>query len=179
MSNLPEERLDIEAEEVQFRATVGQSLFTRVGQSVNFINRRQYDTKDWNFNGRYALGVGVQGADGFFPILRDMEIIGVSMYNRRSGTSGTTEVDITWLNGPGSNQGSIFSTTPKLDSTSPNDAYLIRDVLNSTDIQLPTGGTSPVLSKTNFNAGDALLVEISQAMSDAEDLTIIIQFRPR
>ena len=179
MAEITPAKADIFQEEVENKASVSEATFTKIGGSVNFINNKQYDTHSYNFNGRYALGVGVVGADGIFPILFDMEIVGISMFNRVSGTSGTTEFDVEYLNGSNSNQGSIFTTTPKIDSTAPNYSYIIKDVLSNTDIELPAGATSPVLSKTTFNAGDALFCKIVSAMGDAEDASLLVHFRPR
>lgn len=179
MPEISPARNNIFTESVQYKSSVSESIGNRIGASINFINTRQYDTHQFNFNGRYALGVGVVGADGIFPILFNMEIVGLTMFNRVAGTSGTTEVDIDWLNGSNSNQGTIFSVTPKMASTAPNLAYLIRDELNSVNIELPTGATAPTFIKTEFDAGDALLIEIVSAMSDAEDLSVLIHFRPR
>lgn len=179
MPEITPARKNIFTESVQFKSSVSESIGSRIGASINFINSFQYDTHQFNFNGRYALGVGVVGADGIFPILFNMEIVGLTMFNRVSGASGTTEIDIDWLNGSNSNQGTIFSTTPKIASTAPNLAYIIRDELNSINVELPTGATAPVFSKTQFDAGDALIIEIVTAMSDAEDLSVLLHFRPR
>ena len=178
MTDITAAKNNIQVEEVDFRSSVSEATFNKIGGAINFINSKQFDSHSFNFNGRYALGVGVVGADGIFPILFDMEIVGLTMFNRVSGTTGTTELDIEWLNGSNSNQGSIFSTTPKIDSTSSNYSYLIRDVLNSTNVELPTGATAPVFSKTSFSAGDALFCEIVSAMSDAEDCSLLLHFRP-
>lgn len=179
MAEITPARRNIQVEDVQFRSTVSEAVGTKLGEGINFINTKQYLTHQFNFNGRYALGVGVVGADGIFPCLFDIEIIGITVFNRVAGTSGTTEVDIDWLDGTNSNQGSIFSTTPKIDSTASNLSYLIYDELNSTNVELPTGATAPVFTKTDLDAGDALLIEIVSAMSDAEDLSVHVHFRPR
>lgn len=172
-------RQDIDTQDVAFKASVSSAVGSKIAGSINFINNRQYDSHSFNYNGRYALGVGVVGADGIFPILFNMEIVGLTMFNRVSGTTGTTELDIEWLNGSNSNQGSIFSTTPKIDSTSSNYSYLIRDELSNTNVELPTGATAPAFSKTSFDAGDALFCQIVSAMSDAQDCSLLIHFRPR
>lgn len=179
MADVADSKQNIDQNDVAFRASISEAVGTKIAGSINFINNRQYLTQQFNFNGRYALGVGFVGADGIFPCLFNMEIVGLTMFNRVSGTSGTTEIDIEWLNGSNSNQGSIFSTTPKIASTASNYSYLIRDELNSTNVELPAGATAPVFSKTQFDAGDALFCEIVSAMSDAEDLSLLIHFRPR
>jgi hypothetical protein len=179
MTDISDARKNILVEETQFKSAVSEAVIQKVGASINFINNRQYDSHSWNFNGNYSLGVGVVGADGIFPVLFDMEIVGLTMFNRVSGLSGTTELDVEWLNGSNSNQGSIFSTTPKLTFSSSNYSYIIRDELNSTNVELPTGATAPVFSKTQFDAGDALFCEIVSSMSGGADLSLLLHFRPR
>lgn len=179
MTDIADARKNIDINDVQFRASVSESVGNKLGASINFINNRQYLTHQFNFNGRYALGVGFFGADGIFPCLNDTEIVGLTMFNRVSGTSGTTEIDIEWLSASNSSQGSIFSTTPKIDSTASNYSYLIRNELTATNVELPTGATAPVFSKTQFDAGDALLCKLVSGMGDAEDLSLLIHFRPR
>lgn len=178
MADVTAAKSNIDENDVAFKASISSAVGTKIAGSINFINTKQYDTHQFNLNGRYALGVGFVGADGIFPILFDMEIVGLTMFNRVSGTTGTTELDVHWLNGSNSDQGSIFSTTPKIDSTSSNYSYLIRDELNSLNVELPTGATAPVFSKTSFVAGDALFLEVVSAMGDAEDCHLLIHFRP-
>lgn len=179
MTDITPARRQIQIEDVEQKSAVSEAVGTKLGEGINFINTRQYLTHQFNFNGAYSLGVGVVGVDGIFPILFDMEIVGLTMFNRLSGSTGTTEIDIDWLDGSNSNQGSIFSTTPKIDSTSSNFSYLIRDELNGSNVELPTGATAPVFDKTEFDAGDALFCEIVSAMTAAEDCALLIHFRPR
>lgn len=178
MADVTAARSNIDENDVAFKASISSAVGTKIAGSINFLNTKHYQTHQFNFNGAYSLGVGFVGADGIFPILFDMEIVGLTMFNRLSGTTGTTEIDIEWLNGSNSNQGSIFSTTPKIDSTSSDYSYLIRDELNSTNVELPTGATAPVFSKTSFSAGQALFCEIVSAMSGAQDCALLLHFRP-
>jgi hypothetical protein len=179
MVDVADLKKNIQVESVQYRSSISESTGFALAGSINFINNRQYDTHQFNFNGRYSLGVSVLGADGVFPILFNMEIVGFSMFTRKSGTSGTTEIDLQWFDGANSNQGSIFTTKPSIDSTSSDNSYLIKNILTNTDVILPTGATSPVFSKTEFDAGDAVLCRIDSAMSDAEGLHVLVHFRPR
>lgn len=178
MAKLQEIKRDVYEEETSFRKSVSEAVAQKLGNSINFINNRQYDSHQFNFNGQYALGVGVVGADGIFPILFDMEIMGFTMYNRRAGISGTTTIDLQWLSDSNVNNGSIFSTKPSISSAAPNNSYMIKNILTGTDIKLPTGGTSPVLSKTSFVAGDAILCVIDSAMSGGETMAVMIHYRP-
>ena len=179
MSNLVEVRSDIQAENVTYRASVSQATFTKVGQSINFINRRQMDSHSWIFNGRYALGVGVEGSDGMFSCMFDMDILGVSFFNRKSGSSGTLEFDVFRYTAANTSAGSIFGTTPKIDSTASDYTYGIYDKLNDATVKTATGVTIPTITTTELNAGGMLVCEIVTAMSDAEDAQIIIHYRPR
>lgn len=180
MTDLTEQRINITQQETSRRNAVSEALLSRVGSSINFINKRQYDTHAFHFNRLYSKGVGVVGRDGIFPILFDMEILGLTMWNRRAGTSGITELDVIWYSGSNSQEGSIFSTTPKFNTTVGNDAYMIQDFLNDTvPAQPSSGSTLAVLSKSEFDAGDALLCKIESAMSGAEDCSLLIHFRPR
>lgn len=179
MSNLPEARNDVELEEVAFRASVSQATFTKFGQAVNFVNRRQYDSHAFNFNGRYALGVGVLGSDCFFPCLFDMAIIGISFFNRKAGTSGTLEFDVERYTDANTSAGSIFGTTPKIASTASDFTWGVYDKLNDATVKTATGVTIPTVTTVNLNAGDIVVCKIVSAISDAEDCSLIVHYRPR
>lgn len=179
MSNLAESRQDIELEDVAYRASVSEAVANKIGTSINFINRRQCDQHAWHLNGDYALGAGSTGTDGIFVFLFDAEIVGFSYYNQETGTSGSTTVDVHWLSGGGTDEGSIFSTLPDVDSTASNGTYTVYDQINSTTLSNPTGHTLAVLSKTDFVAGDALRLDLDSAMSGADTFQLIIHYRPR
>lgn len=179
MTALAGSRQDIQAEETQYRASVSQATFTKVGQSINFINNFQYDSHAFNFNGRYALGVGVSGSDCMFPCLFDMEILGVSFFNRKAGTSGTLEFDIERYTAANTSAGSIFGTTPKITNTAVDFTWGIYDKLNDATVKTATGVTIPTITTVNLNAGDMLACQIVSAQTDAEDCSILIHYRPR
>lgn len=179
MSNLPEARNDVELEEVAFRSSVSQATFTKFGQSVNFINRRQQSVHAFNFNGRYALGVGVLGSDCMFPCLFDMDILGVSFFNRKAGTSGTTEFDVERYTDANTSAGSIFGVTPKIASTAVDFTWGIYDKLNDATVKTATGITIPTITTVSLNAGDILVCNLVSAITDAEDCSIMIHYRPR
>jgi hypothetical protein len=180
MTDITAQRILIQEEETDYKSAVSEALLTRVGATTNFIATRQYDTKQFELNGLYRKGVGVTGSDGVFPILFDMEIIAISMWNRVNGTSGTTTLDLDWLSGSGTVVGSIFSTRPAFNTNVGNNAYMIRDVLSGVTVTAPaSGATIPVLSKTQFDAGDAIRLTIDGAMVGAEDAALYIHFRPR
>lgn len=174
-----EARADIYLLEVMRKASISEATAQKIAGAINFINNRQYDTHQFNFNGLYKLGVGVVGADGYLPVLFDMEITGISMVNRLSGTSSYTEIDLQWFSGSNSNEGSIFSTLPRISNEASDNCYLIWDEINDVGVSNPAGTTLPVLTKTEFNAGDAIFCKINSAMPDAEDCALYVHFRPR
>lgn len=180
MTDITEQRINIQAEETDYRSAVSEGTMTRVGAALNFVNKRQYDTHAFHLNGLYRKGVSVIGSDGIFPILFDMEIVGITMWNRVNGTSGNTTLDVQWLSAPGVNEGTIFTTKPSFDNNVGDNAYMIKNMATSTVIIEPAlGATDPILSKSQFDAGDALLLVIDSAMPDAEDCSLLIHFRPR
>lgn len=179
MADISPARSNILTEETQYRAAVSEALLTKTGASINFINLKQYDQRSFQLNGSYALGVGQLGADQIIPLLFDCEIVGFSYWNGGTGTSGSSIFDIHRLTGGDTDAGTIFSTKPEFDSTAANNTYTVRDVLNSTTVALPTGHTLAVLSTTQFDAGDALRLDIDAAMPGASNAGVYIFIRPR
>ena len=175
------QRINIFEEETNRRSSLSEALFSRVGASINFINQKQYDSHAFHFNGDYGEGVLVSpGLDGIFPILFDMEIVGITMWNRMAGTSGVTEIDLIKFSGSGNEVGSIFSVTPKFNSQVGDNAFLIKSVLSDTVLTQPSAGsTEPVFSSVNIDAGEAIFCQIKSAMNGAQDCSILINFRPR
>lgn len=179
MSNLTEARKDIELEDVAFRSSISEAVGNKIGASINFINRRQYDKHSWNLNGSYALGVGSTGPDGVFTFLFDVEVVGFSYYAGTIGNTGQTIVDIHWISSGTTDEGTIFTTRPEVDTTASNNTITTRDVLNSTTLSNPTGHTLAVLNKTEFDAGDTLRLDLDDAMTGANNFQFTIFFRPR
>lgn len=179
MSNLAEARKDIELEDVKYRSSVSEAVGNKIGASINFINRRQYDKHSWNLNGPYALGVGSTGPDGVFTFLFDVEIVGFSYYAGVIGNSGTTTVDVHWISGGDTDEGTIFTTKPSVTTTAADDTITTRDVLNGVTLTNPTGHTLAVLNKTEFDAGDTLRLDLDDAMTGANNFQFTIFFRPR
>lgn len=179
MSNLTEVRKDIELEDVKFRSSISEAVGNKIGASINFINRRQYDKHSWNLNGPYALGAGSKGPDGVFTFLFNAEVVGFSYYAGSIGNSGQTIVDVHWISGGEIDEGTIFTTRPQIDIVASNDTITTRDVINSTTLTNPTGHTLAVLNKTQFNAGDTLRLDLDDAMTGANNFQFTIFFRPR
>jgi hypothetical protein len=178
MTAITDARAFIQDEDVKFRASVSEAVGNKLGGSINFINNRQNDTHSWNLNGPYKRGEGSQGTDGYFHCIFDMEITGFAYTSTKSGTSGTTSIDIHLLDGAGGDFGTIFSTLPSVDSTSADFSSTIYDVINSTTISNPTGHTLAVLMQTQFSAGDILRLDLDSGMFDANNFQFVIYFRP-
>ena len=112
-----------------------------------------------------------------FPV--DCEVGFIAFSNAVKGSSGTTRIDVNWFSNSGINEGSIFSTRPAISSAAPNNAYLARDILNLVNVGGGGAGvTTPVLSKTTFLAGQAIAVDLDEAMNGGENFSLTIYFRP-
>jgi hypothetical protein len=177
MTDVSPARTIIQQEEVDSPAGVTATTFKRMAEVSNLNSMRQYDTKSFFLNGPYGLGVGDQGVDGLYVIPFNMELLGLSMFNLRAGASGTTTLDVHWLNS-GGDQGSIFSTKPAIGFNAGNNAYLARNLVSGND-KTGTGLTLPVFSKTLFNEFDALRLDIDAAQSEGENAGLILWYRPR
>lgn len=118
-------------------------------------------------NGNYTVANVV---DGYFIFESNVTISNVYLYNITQGSSGTTEIDVRKKTLSGSILGtSIFSTTPKITSVASSGVWVgVGDVV--------AGCTAGILSTTNFNAGEALFVNIVSAQVGASDCGVIISF---
>ena len=180
MTDITEQRINIQQEETAYRASVSEATATRIGSSINFINKRQFDLHEFKLNGPYGPFSPLTGADGLYIFPSNGEIVAVGGYSLIAGSGGSTTLDIHRLTSPGVDVGSIFSTLPSFASSSGDDAYFLYDFLNATTVKTGTGVTLPVLSTTNFNAGDALRIDLDAAQSGGpENCGLTIYFRPR
>lgn len=162
MADLAPLRLNIQSEEVAYRASVSESTFSRMGSAINFIN--EYQFKHFEFGFIKAISVGgtptyniftpplVISDFEAFPSDSQHEIVGINFEHSTSGSGGITELDIEWSSQNSNTWNSIFSVTPKVASTAPTDAQFDTFGVATT----PTGCTVPVLSKTIFDPGDRL-----------------------
>lgn len=174
MTDLTEERINIQEEETDYQSAGSEALFQRMGKSVNFINIRQHQVKEFMANGRYSAKVGYEGLM-VFPI--DCEIVGVAMAVNEAGSLGTTEIDVHWFSAPGVDEGTIFTTTPKITSAAGDYAYV--GEYDGSTIGGGTGMTAPELAKTEFDAGDAIRVDIVTAQTSSYTCSLTVYFRPR
>lgn len=159
MADVTPARANIQTEEVQYRSSVSEYTWQKIGGSINHINTYQNNFFEFGF----LLGISSSGTpsynQGFTvpitisapePIIDNMEIYKVSLSHVTSGSSGTTELDIEWAASGSGTWASIFSTTPKVASTAASNTTWV------TGESAPTGVTTPVLSKTTFALGDRL-----------------------
>lgn len=174
------ERIDIQQPEVSRGRPVSESTFSRMAATVNFINERQHMIYPFNFNGLYSLLTGFEGVDGAMPLLFNLRVIGLTIYNRKAGTSGNTTIDILRQTESGGAGSSIFTVKPSLAVASGDNAYLIYDSQSDSVVKGPaSGATAPEFNNINFDAGDVLRVKLDSAMSGAEDCGIILHYIPR
>lgn len=180
MADLAAVRTNIDENDVIYKRAVSEGLFTKVGQSINKINNDQYDSKPWFLCGGYDFASLPQtGVDGAYICARDMEIIGVSMFNLVAGSAGTLELDIKKHTASGGAGSTIFSTTPKLVYSSGNNSYLYYNFSTSTAVISAAGCTQPVLISTSLDEGDMLTCDFIQKQTAGETAGITIYLRPR
>ncbi len=163
--------------DIETNRPVSEGILSKFGGEANFINLYQTDIKEWKLNGSYSVATGITFFDGVASFFFNSEIVGVFFYNGVSGDSGTTEFDIIWKDTSGVDQGSIFSTTPKINSTSSNETIGLRNLTTSQDIS-PTGVTLPVFSKTTFFAGESLYLKLNSSMVAAQNSGLTIFYKP-
>lgn len=180
MADITPERINIQEEETDYKAAVSEALLKRTGAGINFINLRQYDTKQFFVNGRYDKVSGAQTeVDGAQMMLFDAEIVGVMMFNMVAGSSGTTTLDINRWTASNTGGTSIFTIKPSITSAAGNIAFVAYDFLNSTTLENPAGTTLPTLAVTNLNAGDLLTLDIDAKQVAGENCGLVIYYRPR
>jgi hypothetical protein len=173
MADITAERKMIQQEETKPQAAVTESVMSRVGGGINFINTRHYYIKEACLNGKYNIIVPNTSIDGCFTYPWAFEIVDVIVkLGSANGSGGTSEVDIKWKPETFGSFASIFSTTPKWTSSAVADGTVRIGVTR-------TGFTAPVLSKTTFDAYDILRVDLLQAVTGSpESFSVTIYTRP-
>lgn len=183
MADLADERINIQQDEVKYRAAVSEVLLTRVGSAINFINNKQYKHFEFGFlkavgtaaNPTYAKFSPPLVISDFEAFPTNSEIVGIEVEHDVTGSSGTSELDIEWSTQNSGTWSTIFSTTPKVASTAPNDAQF--DTFGNAST--PTGCTVPVLSKSTFNAGDRIRCKCLSLMAGTPNgFKLTIFYRP-
>jgi hypothetical protein len=158
MADIIAERKMIQQEETKPQAAVTESVMSRVGGGINFINTRHYYVKEYCLNGKYNLFLPNYSVDGFFTYPWNFELTDIIVkLGDATGSSGLSELDIKWKPETSGTWQSIFSTTPKWTSAAPVDSSVRIGVTR-------TGWTAPVLSKTQFDAYDLLRLDVLQGL---------------
>src|SRR6056297_2157067 len=117
MADVTPARNNIDTEDVAFRAAVSEAVGTKIAGAINQINTRHTDQHSFNLNGDVAQLQQEQIGDGFYFAIFDMELTGYCVINGRTGTSGTTAIDLHLIDGDGTDNGTIFSTNPEIATT--------------------------------------------------------------
>lgn len=158
MADITPERKMIQQEETKPQAAVTESVMSRVGAGINFINLRHLYIKEFCVNGKYNIIPVNPSIDGFLTYPFNFEIVDIVVkLGSATGVSGTTEIDLKWKPEASGSFQSIFTTTPKWTSSAPADSSVRLGVSR-------TGFTTPVLAKSTFNAYDLIKLDQLQAM---------------
>lgn len=178
MADLAAERHQIQTEETRFPFAIAESAQQKIGKAINFINTKQYDTKDFFANGVYnSTGANETAFDGLYVFPYNVTIFYVAMFNVIAGSGGTTEIDIKVTPSSGTTFTTIFSTRPKISTTADH-----TDVAYIYTGGSGTGLTAPVLTGTTFNvnAGSAIRADfISKQTGSPQNCGILVYFYPR
>lgn len=164
--------------DIAYRRANSESIMSKFAAQSNFINLYQTDIKEFKLNGSYSVATGIVFFDGVTNFFYNSEIVGIGFYNGVSGTGGITEFDIKWKDANGLTQGSIFSTTPKIDSTSSDETIAFRNLQTTNDHGNTTGVTLPVLTKTKFLEGESIYLVLTSSMISAQNCGLTIFYRP-
>lgn len=173
MTMVPPKRVLIAIEGAQYLSAVSEGLIQNLAATDNFISLYQYSEKQFFANGRYNIsGTPQTAVDGLTFFQFDSEVIDVWMFVEFAGSSGTTELDILSTTSSGGSFTSIFSTTPKIQSSAGNYAYIhVGSTVPNT--------TAPVLATSTFTAGTALRLDILQAQGGNPITTgLLVHYRP-
>lgn len=181
MTDIAAARANIQQEAVQYRSALSESILSTVGGSINFVNNKQYDTKDFFINGPYNItGVNETFVDGLqvIPVGINIQIFDVAMFNIVAGSAGTTTLDVLYTTASGTASGSwtsIFSTKPAIATTAGNNAYVQTGGSG-------TGLTAPVLTTPagiTLAAGDAFRVDFTGKQTGSpQNCGLIIFYKP-
>lgn len=174
MTDVTGVRKNVQEEEVDFRSPVSEATFTKLGGSLNFINNFQNKAFDFKFLGPFKTLTLPE--DGSRSQLFDFEIVGISGMLFDRGDSGSTVVDIKYFVG-GVDTGSVLSTPLTITSGAGVSQFFTEFVTPASSAT--AGVTLPVLSKTDFDAGDAIVVKLTSNAVSVENLTVSVHYRPR
>lgn len=179
-SLIPDLRKFIVGLEVKDGASVSQATWRKIGGMINFLGHRTYLQKSFPINGNYGMLQGlypINAIDGFQFFEFDAEIFNVWVYGIKAGVSGITELDVKVKPKGSGAFTSIFTTTPKIAPSAGANVWFEKG-------DVATGITAPVLNDggtgvVNVNRGDAIRLDLIQAMSQAEHCGVVVHYRPR
>lgn len=177
MAEVAPVRSTFDQKDVGFKRGVSEATLTKQAAQHQFINKFQTDIKEFKLNGTYRVATGIEFFDGVASFFYNSEIVGINFWNGRSGVSGKTDFDIRWIDTDGIDQGSIFSTLPSINSSSPDKAVGFRNLETGEDVA-SVGVTLPVLSKSQFLQGESVYMILTDAMAQALNGGISIFYRP-
>jgi hypothetical protein len=157
MTDIAPERRLIQQEETRPQAAVTESVMSRVGGGINFINLKHFYLKEFCANGEYNIvNMPELGVDGFFTYPFNFEIADlVVMLGQGLGTAGVTEIDLKWRPESGGTWQSIFSVTPQWTPSAPAFGSVRLGVTRP-------GFTTPMLDKSTFDPYDLIRLDILQ-----------------
>lgn len=169
MANVPDVKQYVQIEATETRESIGEYLLQGIGGSTNFLLTRNIYEREFNLNGAYSYFSGKEGVDGLWVVPFDCNIFNVYLSQDYSGSTSITEVDIKIATAPFGSWNSIFTTTPKVDTTAANFGWIgIGETV--------AGFTAPVLVGAPANyfiaQGSALRLDVISAMPGALNLTL-------
>jgi len=167
-------REELRVGDVRYKAAISEAVFTRVAAQNNFINTYQVDSHRWVLNGSYGVATGLNFYDGVTAFFFNSEITGINFWNQ-SGSSGTTEFDINWIDVNGVDQGSIFTVTPKVTATTQVSAF--KNLVTNTEVN-PAGTVLPTFAKTTFLEGESLYLKLNTSMIEGFNSGLNLFYRP-
>jgi len=175
MSEVSPKKQDICTEQIQEGSIISEAGQRLLASNLNFHNERNLKEHRWNLNGTYKEGEASY-IDGHLVSPYNYSIASISIYNYIDGNADSTEFDLEYIDVNGVNQGSIFSTIPSVSSGNGNHYHYMLRVVD--DVELVGSGTitKPVFLKTQFNAGEAIILKLNLGMVSAEDLTVVIHY---
>jgi hypothetical protein len=177
MAEITPSRELLDEQDTAYKRSLSESIMTRFGATNNFIAKYQTDSHRWCLNGSYSVATGIELFDGLTTFFYNSEIVGIYFWNGQSGSSGVTEFDIRWQDINGVDQGSIFSVTPKINSTASNVSRGFENYETGTS-SFPTGVIQPTLSKSTFLEGESIYMVLNSSMVSANNCGIAIHWRP-
>lgn len=174
---VPPVREELFIGDTAYRRVNSEAIMSRFAATNNFINTYQVDQMRWPLNGSYSVATGITLFDGLSTFFYNSELTGVYFWNGQVGSAGITDFDIIWINSAGVTQGSIFSVTPKIDTSSATVTRGFKNLVTLNDFTM-TGVTLPVFSKTTFLEGESVYLKLNSAMTGAQNCGLALHWRP-